>query len=95
MLRRRVKYSDGPDGPKSLIWHTLQGKGGIEGIRVWEATPDASQKDTSNLKSDEIAGNTRLVSLVKLGAKICGHPEFVHGGFAAGDFWTKLCSLCL
>ena len=76
---------------KSLIWHTLQGKGKIEQFRMWMARAEseqAKQSDSStippSLSSNPCRpGQARCLCLVTLGEKVCGHTAFVHGGMTA------------
>lgn len=61
----------------------------MERVQMWLGPP-ALRPD---LKSDEVAGQTELHCLVQLGSEVCGHVEFVHGGFLSALFdelfgWT-------
>jgi len=66
-----------PEGSRKLIFHTLLGERKLERIRLWRTR---SSRDPV-LVGDERPGQTELHALVELGADLCGHPEFVHGGF--------------
>lgn len=81
--RNEAAACEGNTVGKSLIWHTLQGKGKIEHIRLWKCSPDEEQMDETNLKFNERPGDARIQALVQLGGDICGHPQYVHGGFTA------------
>lgn len=70
------------DGGGRLFWDTLWGAGMLERMRVWRlpATSDGAAS------SDEAPGLAKLLFLVQLGDGICGHPQFIHGGFTAALF---------
>eukprot|EP00928_Gymnodinium_smaydae_P053893 TRINITY_DN37786_c0_g1_i1.p1 TRINITY_DN37786_c0_g1~~TRINITY_DN37786_c0_g1_i1.p1 ORF type:complete len:268 (-),score=30.86 TRINITY_DN37786_c0_g1_i1:129-887(-) len=67
-------------GVKGLIRDTLQGLGRIERIRIWACPPKPS---TFELQDDEARGLVRIRALVQLGHHMCGHPEYIHGGFSS------------
>jgi len=63
---------------RCFIWDTLRGPGKIEAVRMWMCAQDSAH---ANLQEDERSGFTKLRMLLQLGNELCGHPEFVHGGF--------------
>lgn len=66
-----------------FMWDTLHGEGMLERIRGWRLAPSA---DAAQLGADASPGRTRFCFLVQLGANICGHPEYIHGGFTSSLF---------
>mmetsp|Transcript_70932 Transcript_70932/g.112099 ORF Transcript_70932/g.112099 Transcript_70932/m.112099 type:complete len:164 (-) Transcript_70932:129-620(-) len=67
---------------KPLIWNTLCGAGKIEDFRIWTCDPDPA----ADLKDDEVAGKAKLRMLMQLGGHLCGHVQFIHGGFLSAIF---------
>mmetsp|Transcript_91470 Transcript_91470/g.295987 ORF Transcript_91470/g.295987 Transcript_91470/m.295987 type:complete len:293 (+) Transcript_91470:80-958(+) len=71
-------------GSVGFIFQTLFGKGKIERIRMWRCQPPAPPPE--GLGVDEVPGVTELWVLLELGDELCGHPEFIHGGFLSALF---------
>jgi len=80
---------------RSLIWHTLQGKGMIEAFRMWKMESDKEQRQVET--SDMVRpGKARTYSLVRLGDQVCGHKEYIHGGMTAAlidDLFGWMCGI--
>ena len=77
-LTPRKPYSGrgASDGHWTAEWHLMRGKlwgeGGLEKLQIWRP------------KQHMIDGE--VLCLVRLGGQVCGHRQFVHGGFTAALF---------
>jgi len=67
---------------RRFMFDTLLGRGRMEQVRMWRgpATPPPG------LGQSDVAGKTELHFLVQLGNEMCGHPEYIHGGFLSSLF---------
>mmetsp|Transcript_30829 Transcript_30829/g.89646 ORF Transcript_30829/g.89646 Transcript_30829/m.89646 type:complete len:298 (-) Transcript_30829:298-1191(-) len=78
---------------RRFIFDTLFGPGRIQRARMWRVPPPPDQ-DRGQLKGDEEWGHIELYVLLQLGDHLCGHPEYIHGGFLSAIFdeifgWTS------
>mmetsp|Transcript_74508 Transcript_74508/g.155319 ORF Transcript_74508/g.155319 Transcript_74508/m.155319 type:complete len:269 (-) Transcript_74508:46-852(-) len=67
----------------TLIFHTLYGPGKIQAAKMWRIDRPTTR---DGLADDEEPGHTEVWLLMELGDQICGHPEYIHGGFLSAIF---------